>query len=288
MLDLLVEYEAELRFGLFLLGFAALAGWEWAAPRRALSVPPARRWFSNLALALLNVVSVRLIAPAAAVGVAALAQQRGAGLLHAVQWPEPVEILLAVIVLDLAIYLQHVMFHAVPLLWRLHRVHHADLDFDVTTGTRFHPAEILLSLAIKAGVILALGAPMAAVLVFEIALNLASMFNHANVRIAAGVDKALRIFLVTPEMHRVHHSVHRDEADRNFGFCLPWWDHIFGTYLGQPRDGHERMTLGIPAFREPGHCATLGGMLLLPFRSEQRRTSTAGKPFGGAGEGAGF
>lgn len=278
MLHLLIEYEGELRFALFLFAFAVLGFWEWAAPRRAWLLPKAQRWFSNLTLAFLNVVAVRIVAPAAAIGIAAIAEQRGSGVLHSVAWPEPLEILLAVIVLDLAIYLQHVMFHAVPLLWRLHRVHHADLDFDVTTGTRFHPLEILLSLAIKAGVIMALGASVSAVLIFEIVLNLASMFNHANVRIPRTVDAALRTVVVTPDMHRVHHSVYRDETDRNFGFCLPWWDHIFGTYRGQPALRHEDMQIGIPDFHEPRVCSTVIGMLVLPFVREPRRIRSSQAP----------
>lgn len=277
MLELMVEYESAVRSGLFLAGFAVLAAWEWAAPRRTLLLPRARRWFANLALAAISVFSVRVIAPAAAVGIAVLAEQRGMGLLHAVEWWQSLEILLAVIALDLAIYLQHVMFHAVPLLWRLHRVHHADLDFDVTTGTRFHPIEIVLSLAIKAGVILVLGASVAAVLIFEIALNLTSMFNHANIRIPKGVDAALRTLVVTPDMHRVHHSVYRDETDRNFGFCLPWWDHIFGTYRGEPRNGHEQMLIGVPFFRDARRCNTLGSMLFMPFFRDQERDTPNGE-----------
>jgi sterol desaturase/sphingolipid hydroxylase (fatty acid hydroxylase superfamily) len=277
MLHLLIEYEGELRFALFLFAFAVLGCWERAAPRRASLLPKAQRWFSNLTLAFLNVFAVRIVAPAAAIGIAAIAEQRGSGVLHSVAWPQPLEILLAVIVLDLAIYLQHVMFHAVPLLWRLHRVHHADLDFDVTTGTRFHPLEILLSLAIKAGVIMALGASVSAVLIFEIALNLASMFNHANVRIPRTVDAALRTVVVTPDMHRVHHSVYHDETDRNFGFCLPWWDHIFGTYRGQPRNGHEQMLIGVPSCRDARRCDTVSGTLLMPFFRDQERDTPNGE-----------
>lgn len=269
MLELLIQYEAPLRFGLFLAVFAALAAWEIAAPRRLLLMPKARRWLANLGILIVNAVVVRAVAPAAAVGIAMFAEQRGIGLLHAVDWPQPLEILLAVLALDLAIYLQHVMFHAVPLLWRLHRVHHADLDFDVTTGTRFHPIEILLSLAIKAAAIFLIGASVFAVLIFEIVLNLTSMFNHSNIRIPKAADAVLRWFIVTPDMHRVHHSIHRDETDRNFGFNLPWWDRLFGTYRGAPRSGHEKMVIGIPSFRDPRHCITLPGMLLLPFQGER-------------------
>ncbi|MDN3721932.1 sterol desaturase family protein [Roseibium salinum] len=151
--------------------------------------------------------------------------------------------------LDLAIYLQHVMFHAVPALWRLHRMHHADLEFDVTTGLRFHPVEILLSMGIKLGVVMALGPPAVAVLVFEVLLNGTSMFNHSNVRIPAAIDRVLRLFVVTPDMHRVHHSIHPNETNSNFGFNLPWWDRLLGTYRPQPREGHETMTIGIEEFR---------------------------------------
>jgi sterol desaturase/sphingolipid hydroxylase (fatty acid hydroxylase superfamily) len=276
MLELLIQYEAPLRFGLFLAVFAALAAWEIAAPRRILLMPKARRWLANLGILIVNAVVVRAVAPAAAVGIAMLSEQRGIGLLHALEMPQPLGILLAVLALDLAIYLQHVMFHAVPLLWRLHRVHHADLDIDVTTGTRFHPIEILLSLAIKAAAIFLIGASVFAVLIFEIVLNLSSMFNHSNIRIPKLADAVLRLFIVTPDMHRVHHSIHRDETDRNFGFNLTWWDHIFGTYRGQPRGGHEKMLIGIPSFRDPRHCVTLPGILAMPFVKE--RNTAAARP----------
>lgn len=198
------------------------------------------------------------------------------GLLQMVEWPLLLKVTVAVIVLDLAIYLQHVMFHAVPLLWRLHRMHHADLDFDVTTGTRFHPIEILLSLGIKAAVIMALGAPAAAVLLFEILLNLTAMFNHSNIRIPVGADAWLRWLLVTPDMHRVHHSIDADETHRNFGFNLPWWDRVFGTYRAQPRLGHERMVIGTPAFRDEQQCATLKGMLWMPFAEGAQKGAAVG------------
>lgn len=271
MIEALVQYEAPLRLALFVVAFAALAAWEVFAPRRALLIPRARRWLANIAILILNASLVRIFAPAAAVGIAFFAEQRGIGLLHLAHLPKGLEILFAAIALDLAIYLQHVLFHAVPLFWRLHRVHHADLDFDVTTGTRFHPLEILLSLAFKAAAIFIIGAPAAAVLIFEIVLNLASMFSHSNIRIPKEVDAALRCVIVTPDMHRVHHSIHGDEADRNFGFSLAWWDRIFGTYRAQPRSAHEAMKIGIPDYREQQHCATLTGMLFLPFMRERGR-----------------
>jgi sterol desaturase/sphingolipid hydroxylase (fatty acid hydroxylase superfamily) len=277
VLDTLIQYEAPLRLGLFLGVFVVLAVAETLVPRRALLVARGKRWFANLGIVLINTGLVRLLAPAAAVGIALAAEQRGAGLLHMVEWPLWLEIALAVLVLDLAIYLQHVMFHAVPLLWRLHRMHHADLDFDLTTGTRFHPVEMLASMLIKAAAIFVIGAPVAAVLVFEIVLNLAAMFNHSNIRMPAAVDAVLRLFVVTPDMHRVHHSLEADETNSNFGFNLPWWDRLFGTYRDQPRLGHDGMVIGTPAFRNEKQCATLGGMLLMPFARRPEGAAVRGE-----------
>lgn len=268
MREWLITHEASIRFTFFLAAFALLATWETVAPRRELLVSKARRWLANLGILVLNVLLIRIVAPTAAAGVALLAGQHGWGVLHAVDLPAWVEIVLAVVALDFVIYLQHVTFHTVPLLWRVHRVHHADLDFDVTTGTRFHPIEMLLSLAIKAAAILLIGAPVAAVLIFEIVLNLTSMFNHSNIRIPRPVDGALRLIVVTPDMHRVHHSVIRDETDSNFGFNLPWWDRLFGTYRAEPHGGHERMAIGIPSFRDPRQCVSFTGILSLPFLDE--------------------
>lgn len=265
MQDTLIIYEAPLRAGAFLIVFVLLAIWEILAPRRVLVTSKAKRWLANLGILIINTTLVRVVLPAAAVGIAVVAEQRGIGLLHTINLPFPVAVLLAVVALDLAIYLQHIMFHAVPLLWRLHRAHHADLDFDVTTGTRFHPIEIVLSTLIKTAVIFVLGAPVLAVFIFETLLNVSSMFNHSNIRIRRSVDSVLRFFVVTPDMHRVHHSIYSDETNRNFGFNLPWWDHLFGTYQAQPRSGHEQMMIGIPAFREPNRCTTLAGILSMPF-----------------------
>lgn len=264
-MDTLIQFEAPLRFGLFLGFFIMLAIAETFAPRRELLVPKGKRWLANLGILFINSVLVRVIAPAAAIGVALFTEQRGIGLLYSVEWPLLLKITIAVIALDLAIYLQHVMFHAVPLLWRLHRVHHADLDFDVTTGVRFHPVEILLSLGIKAAVIFVIGAPVVAVLLFEVLLNLTAMFNHSNIRVPVALDAVMRLFVVTPDMHRVHHSLECDETNTNFGFNLPWWDRLFGTYRGQPRLGHEGMIIGTPAFSDEKQCATLGGILRMPF-----------------------
>jgi sterol desaturase/sphingolipid hydroxylase (fatty acid hydroxylase superfamily) len=261
----MTEYEAPLRVAIFLAVFVIMAAWEVIAPRRRLVMSRGHRWVANLGILIVNTALVRAVFPAAAVGIALFAEARGVGLLHTLELGMGLQILLALVALDLAIYLQHVMFHAVPLLWRLHRVHHADLDIDVTTGTRFHPVEMLMSMAIKAAAILVIGAPALAVLVFEIALNVTAMFNHSNARLPGRLDAMLRWLIVTPDMHRVHHSIRPEETHRNFGFNLPWWDRILGTYQEAPRDGHEQMTIGIPACRDARQCATFFGILKLPF-----------------------
>jgi sterol desaturase/sphingolipid hydroxylase (fatty acid hydroxylase superfamily) len=220
---------------------------------------------NNLALVVLNTVLLRVLFPTAAVGMALFAAEQGWGLFNYLETPYAVAVLLSVVLLDFIIYLQHVMVHAVPVLWRLHRVHHADLDFDVTTGARFHPLEIILSLGIKFAAIAVVGPPVLAVVLFEVLLNATAMFNHSNVRIPLGLDRILRWFVVTPDMHRVHHSVEDDEANSNFGFNLPWWDRLFGTYRPQPRAGHEAMTIGIHSYRKEKQVAWLPGLLALPF-----------------------
>ncbi|MCZ6531354.1 MAG: sterol desaturase family protein [SAR324 cluster bacterium] len=251
MADFIMSHEAPIRLGFFLGILVLMALWELAAPRRALTVSKALRWGNNLALVVCNSLVLRLVFPVAALGVAVRAEASGWGLLHSLPLPGWLAVLLAVLLLDLLIYGQHVLMHKVPVLWRLHRMHHADLDFDVTTGARFHPLEIVLSMVIKMGAVLALGAPPLAVLIFEVLLNVTSMFNHGNVRIPQGADRLLRLLLVTPDMHRVHHSLVRAETDSNYGFNLPWWDRLFGTYRPQPAAGHEGMTIGIAQFREP-------------------------------------
>jgi sterol desaturase/sphingolipid hydroxylase (fatty acid hydroxylase superfamily) len=261
----MVTHEPAIRLGCFLGVLLLMALWEALAPRRRLTVRRPLRWTSNLGLVALNTLAARLLVPMGAVGVALAAQENGWGLFHNVALPDWLAVVLAVVVLDLAIYLQHVMFHAVPMLWRLHMVHHADLDFDVTTGARFHTIEILLSLGIKAAVVILLGAPALAVLIFEVLLNATSMFNHGNVRLPGWLDRLLRLLLVTPEMHRVHHSVIVRETNSNFGFNLPWWDFLFGTYRAQPAQGHEGMTIGLEQFREEKVADRLPRMLLLPF-----------------------
>ena len=266
--DWILAHELSIRLGFFFGALAVVGAWEVFAPRRALTVSKALRWSSNLGLVVLNSVLLRLIFPAAAVGMAAFAAHNGWGLFNHFQVPFLLAVGLSVVVLDFVIYLQHVMVHAVPVLWRLHRVHHADLDFDLTTGARFHPLEIVLSMLIKFATIAVLGAPVLAVVIFEVLLNAIAMFNHGNLRLPVAVDRVLRWIVVTPDMHRVHHSVEDDETNSNFGFNLPWWDRLCGTYRDQPRAGHEGMTIGIDGHRDPREVAHLPGMLLLPFRDE--------------------
>lgn len=250
MTDLLLTNEPVIRMAIFLGVLAAMAIWELAAPRRRRQIPRLLRWTNNLALVVVDSILVRLTFPIVAVGLALLAEQRGWGFFNTFAVPAWVAVLTSVIVLDLVIYLQHVMFHAVPVLWRLHRMHHADLEFDVTTGLRFHPVEILLSMGLKLAVVAALGPPAIAVLVFEVLLNATAMFNHSNVLIPLKLDRILRWVVVTPDMHRVHHSIHPAETNSNFGFNLPWWDKLLGTYRPQPKEGHDAMIIGIEQFRD--------------------------------------
>ena len=259
------ELEPLVRLAAFLGVFAVVALWELASPRRRPAFTRAERWPHNLGLLLVNAVVLRLFAPGAVIAVAVAGEAHGWGLLNASPLPAWLAVPAAVVLLDLVIYFQHVMFHAVPTLWRLHRVHHSDLDFDVTTGTRFHPIEILLSMLIKCAVVAAIGAPALAVLVFEVLLNATSMFNHANASIPAPVESGLRWLVVTPDMHRVHHSVRYEESSSNFGFSLPWWDRLFGTYRARPQAGHDAMTIGVDAFRSPEELR-LDRLLLQPFR----------------------
>jgi sterol desaturase/sphingolipid hydroxylase (fatty acid hydroxylase superfamily) len=257
--------EPLIRLACFAGVFAVMALWEIVAPRRERSTTRTLRWPNNLAVVVVDTLLVRLVLPTAAVGAALHAETAGWGLLALVAWPAWLEIAVAFVVLDLAIYFQHVLFHAVPAFWRLHRMHHADLDFDVTTGVRFHPFEILLSLLIKIAVVAAIGAPPLAVLLFEIVLNATSMFSHGNVRLPAALDRVIRAVLVTPDMHRVHHSVIPAETNSNFGFNFSIWDRVFGTYRPQPVQGHLGMTIGISQFRDPREL-WLDRLLTQPFR----------------------
>ncbi|MGM0577381.1 MAG: sterol desaturase family protein [Myxococcota bacterium] len=254
-----------MRLGAFAGVLALMALWEVVGARRPLALPKSRRWLSNLSLVVLNTVVLRLAFPAAAVGAAAIAAEQGWGVLNWIELPAALAVVASVVLLDLAIYLQHVMFHAVPVLWRLHMVHHADLDFDVTTGLRFHPIEILASMGIKLALVVLIGPPVVGVLIFEVVLNATSMFNHGNVSLPRAVDRVLRWVVVTPDMHRVHHSVEPSETNSNFGFNLPWWDRLLGTYQAEPEAGHDAMTIGVEHLQERRPQGLLW-MLSLPFR----------------------
>ncbi len=268
MSALLSQDALVLRLACFGGVFALVAIWEFLAPLRPLTTSKTRRWLRNIGLTFLGTAGQGLLLPVQAIGVAAWAESGGWGLMQLLRLQRGAALLVSVVVLDLAIYAQHWYFHRQPALWRLHQVHHIDLDIDVTTGARFHPLEILLSQALKMGVVAILGAPVAAVVVFEILLNATSMFNHGNVRLAGPVDRLLRLALVTPDMHRVHHSVIPRETGSNFAFNLSCWDRLFGTYRPQPEAGHTGMTIGLPRFRDPAR-VTLGWLLAFPFR-EQR------------------
>ena len=263
--EFVISHEVAIRLGFFSGILGAMSLWELAAPRRVLAVPKMLRWINNIGIVVINSFLLRIIFPSAAVGVSVFAQKHGWGLFNHFRLPYWVAVVLSVVALDFIIYLQHVMFHAIPVFWRIHRMHHADLDFDVTTGIRFHPMEILLSMLIKSAGVVVLGPPVLGVIIFEVALNATSMFNHSNVRMLRGVDRILRWFVVTPDMHRVHHSIEERETNSNFGFNLPWWDRLLGTYRNQPRMGHAGMTTGLEEFRDKKRCVILPGMLSLPF-----------------------
>ncbi len=259
--------EPLIRLGCFLGILAAMAVWEWWAPRRPRTIGRVRRWPNNFGLVVLNTVLVRVLLPFAGVGMAFYARGNEWGLFNRLPLPDWLSIAAAAVLLDLTIYGQHLLFHAVPALWRLHRMHHADLEFDVSTGVRFHPGEIILSMAIKFAAIAILGAAPIAVVVFEVVLNATSLFNHGNVGLPAAADRVLRLIVVTPDMHRVHHSIEWRETNSNFGFNVPWWDRIFGTYRAQPEAGHLGMVLGIDRFRDPVELR-LDRMLWQPLRGD--------------------
>jgi sterol desaturase/sphingolipid hydroxylase (fatty acid hydroxylase superfamily) len=262
--------EAKIRLGFFFGIFVLVAVLEILRPRRALTTSKTSRWFANLVMVVLNPLSIRLVFPVLPVGMALLAEEQHWGFLNSMGLPYWLKVVVAVILLDLSIYLQHVLHHAIPVLWRLHMVHHADLDFDVTTGLRFHPIEIVLSMGIKLMTVAALGPPALAVLIFEVALNATSMFNHSNIGIPEKVDRVLRLLAVTPDMHRVHHSVIILETNSNCGFNLPWWDRLLGTYKVQPEQGHDGMMIGLSQFREIKKL-TLPRLLILPFVGDPGR-----------------
>ncbi len=275
MTEWIISKELVIRLGFFAGIFGLMAIWEILAARRQLTTGKGRRWVGNLSLVFLDTLVVRLLFPTAALGMALMVKDLGWGVFNTVSVPYWAAVLISVVVLDLAIYLQHVMFHALPALWRLHMVHHADLDLDVTSGSRFHPIEIVLSMLIKLVVISVLGPPLLGVLIFEVVLNALAMFNHANARIPLPLDRVLRWIIVTPDMHRVHHSVERLEHNTNFGFNLSCWDRVLGTYKDQPAKGHEGMTIGLKSFRERSW-QSLPQILAMPFFKPAETSMSSG------------
>jgi sterol desaturase/sphingolipid hydroxylase (fatty acid hydroxylase superfamily) len=271
-----LSHEPAVRLGFFLAIFALMGLWEWLAPRRALTVSKAMRWGSNLGLVLLNTLMLRLLFPLAAVGVASYCVTQGWGLFNYFQLPFWPTVFASVIIMDGIIWAQHVLVHRVPLLWRIHRVHHADLDYDLTTGSRFHPLEIALSMLIKILAVVLLGPPVLAVIIFEVILSTAAMFNHGNIGLPKKVDHLLRWVLVTPDMHRVHHSVVPAETHSNFGFNLTWWDRLLGTYREQPSAGHLGMVIGVAGHTNIKEVDRLDGMLLMPFKADPPPTMPNG------------
>lgn len=253
---------------LFFMGILIpLALWEHLSPRRALTTSKAVRWLGNMGIVLLNTVALRALFPVLAVDIASMAETNGWGILNHYRLPAWSAIVIAVIALDLLMYLQHILFHSVPAFWRLHMMHHADLDVDVSTGLRFHTLEIILSMGIKMAAVAALGPPVVSVIIFEVVLNATSMFNHGNILLPAGFDRVIRLVVVTPDMHRVHHSVIIRETNSNFGFNFPWWDRLFGTYRPEPAAGHKDMVIGLSQFRNAKRL-TLPWMLALPFAGD--------------------
>jgi sterol desaturase/sphingolipid hydroxylase (fatty acid hydroxylase superfamily) len=259
------KHEILIRLIVFAAILTAMAWWEAVAPRRSRSFSRAKRWPANLAIATLDTVVMRIVLPLGALGFATFCTTRGWGLLNFIALPRALAVIAAVIVLDFAIYLQHVMFHALPLLWRVRRMHHTDLDLDVTSGVRFHPIESVMSMLIKLAAIAALGPPIAGVFAFEALLNASSLFNHSNVAIAPAADALMRLSICTPDMHRVHHSIVVRETNSNFGFLVPWWDRLLGTYRSEPAAGQLGMTIGLEHFRD-AHEVGLIRMVMQPWR----------------------
>jgi len=265
----LIDNEVIIRLGSFTFVFIVMALWEKVAPRRYLNASRVARWVNNLSITFLNSVVVKFVFPVTALGVALMARKEGYGVLNIVDIPSLPRGFIAIIALDLTIYFQHRLFHQVPLLWRLHRMHHTDMDIDVTTGARFHPLEMLLSMLIKMAAILLIGAPFWSVLAFEVLLNATSMFNHSNIFINHDIDRFVRLLIVTPDMHRVHHSVIIQETNSNYGFNLSWWDRLFNTYRNQPARGHGAMTVGLANYRDSKYLS-LPWMLVTPFFARER------------------
>ncbi|MAZ03614.1 MAG: hypothetical protein CMN56_10785 [Sneathiella sp.] len=269
MLDYIASHEPTIRLSFFLGTLGVVGIWQSFAPKRPPSVSTIWRWLNNFGVTFFNTLLLRLLFPFLAVGLAAVAAEKGWGLFNLIHLPIALSILIAIVIQDLVIYWQHVIFHRVSFLWRFHKMHHADVDYDVSTGARFHPVEIILSMLLKLGVVVVLGPPVVAVIIFEILLSSIAMFNHANAGLPAGIDKIARKFIVTPDMHRVHHSVIRSEHNCNYGFNMPWWDYIFRTYQAQPSAGHQRMTIGLEEYQKDRK-QSIFWMLALPFRRRKK------------------
>ena len=255
------------RLSVFLSVFFLCAVWEMVAPRKPLTQSKSIRWLNNLGIVGFNGLFIALLSPIVATDSALFAQQSGLGLFNLVTLPFPIIVIISVLLLDFAIYLQHLLFHRIKWLWRLHRMHHADQDIDVTTGARFHPIEIMLSLGIKIAVVFVFGVPPIAVILFEVILNASAMFNHSNAKLPLGLDRRLRLFIVTPDMHRVHHSILPNETHSNFGFFLSIWDRWLNTYIAQPKQGHDKVEIGLPLFRSSRE-QWLDKMFTQPFREK--------------------
>ena len=262
--EFIMNSEAVIRLSFFFGTLAVMSVMEFMFPRRTLITSKPVRWLGNLGVVLISTATLRLIFPLLAVDLSLIAQQKHWGLFNNYNMPGWLEVISGVIILDLVIYLQHLMFHTVPVLWRLHMMHHTDLDIDLSTGVRFHPIEIYLSMGIKMAAVAVFGTSPLSVLIFEVVLNSTAMFNHSNFRLPLGFDRVLRLLVVTPDMHRVHHSVTIRETNSNFGFNFPWWDRLLGTYRAQPAAGHEGMTIGLSQFRDPKRLS-LPWMLALPL-----------------------
>ncbi len=268
METIIADNEGPIRLSIFLGLFALLAISEWLKPRRKLNISKGQRWTTNIAIMVLDSLIVRLLFPAAAVGVALWTSSAGYGLFNVIEAPLWLAILVSFVVLDFAVWLSHVLSHKVPLFWRFHRMHHCDRDIDVTTAIRFHPLEIVVSMIWKAAWVVALGAPAVAVIIFETVLNGTAMFNHSNLKLPLWLDKIVRLIVVTPDMHRVHHSAINRETDSNYGFNMPWWDRMFGTYIAQPELGHDQMTIGLEEWQDE-RPAKLGWSLSVPFLQQK-------------------
>lgn len=266
-----MPYELTIRLSFFFSILLTMMVWEIFAPRRKQKVSKKIRWVNNISLIVINSIIIRLLFPAAAVGIALWCSQNHLGLLNALDIPQWLKIIIAFLVLDLAIYLQHVLFHYLPIFWKVHKVHHADLDFDVTTGLRFHPIEIILSMLIKFMVIIFIGASIESVIIFEIVLNATSMFNHSNIKLPLMIDKYLRYFIITPDMHRIHHSVIPKETNSNFGFNLSLWDRILATYRANAINNQTTMDIGLSEYRNISQTQNLLGMIKMPFEDNQNR-----------------